>query len=69
MVKFDGSRRGVTVTTTKGVVTTSILRIPDVEVKDSGVYICSPTGMKEAMVTVTVLHGKQIQNGVRIFNV
>ena len=58
MVSFDGSRQGVSVTTEKGNVTTSILRIPDVDLKDSGVYICSPEGMKEAAVTVTVLHGE-----------
>ena len=57
MVTFDGSRQGVSVSLEKGNVTTSILRIPVVEVKDSGVYVCSPEGMKEATVTVTVLHG------------
>ncbi|KAK8745102.1 hypothetical protein OTU49_000459, partial [Cherax quadricarinatus] len=55
MVSFDGSRRGVTITTDKGPVTTSNLVIPDVTTQDSGVYICAPQGMKEASVRVSVL--------------
>lgn len=58
MVTFDGSREGVSVTTIKGPVTTSLLWIQDVKLQDSGVYICSPEGMKEASVTLTVLHGQ-----------
>ncbi|KAA0199724.1 hypothetical protein HAZT_HAZT002893 [Hyalella azteca] len=58
VVTFDGSRQGVSVSTTKGATTTSILRIEDVRLQDSGVYICSPEGMREASVTLTVLHGE-----------
>lgn len=58
MVTFDGSKEGVSVSTNMGKVTTSILRIPDVHLDDSGLYICSPEGMKEASVRVTVLHGE-----------
>ncbi|XP_069176019.1 neural cell adhesion molecule 2-like [Procambarus clarkii] len=58
MVSFDGSRRGVTITTDKGLVTTSILVIPDVTAHDSGIYICAPQGMKEASVRVSVLNGE-----------
>lgn len=57
MVSFDGSRQGVSITTDKGPVTTSILLIQDVTANDSGVYICAPEGMKEASVRVTVLNG------------
>lgn len=58
MVSFDGSRQGVSITTDKGPVTTSILLIQDVTANDSGVYICAPEGMKEASVRVTVLNGE-----------
>ncbi|MPC91883.1 hypothetical protein E2C01_086945 [Portunus trituberculatus] len=58
MVSFDGSRQGVSITTDKGSVTTSILLIQDVTTKDSGLYICAPQGMKEASVRVRVLNGE-----------
>ncbi|KAF2353091.1 Immunoglobulin I-set [Trinorchestia longiramus] len=58
VVTFDGSREGVQVRTTKGTTTTSVLSIADVRLQDSGVYICSPEGMREASVTLTVLHGE-----------
>ncbi|XP_066957806.1 opioid-binding protein/cell adhesion molecule homolog isoform X2 [Macrobrachium rosenbergii] len=58
MVSYDGSRQGVTITTDKGSVTTSILFIPDVTAHDSGIYVCAPQGMREASVRVRVLNGE-----------
>ncbi|KAK7074514.1 hypothetical protein SK128_010652 [Halocaridina rubra] len=58
MVSFDGSRQGVTINVEKGPITTSNLFIPDVTEKDSGIYVCSPQGMKEAAVRVRVLNGE-----------
>ncbi|XP_076054307.1 hemicentin-2-like [Oratosquilla oratoria] len=58
MVTYDGARSDVHVRTDKGDVTTSTLVIKNVDDKDSGLYTCAPTGMKEASTTVTVLNGE-----------
>ncbi|CAL4096184.1 unnamed protein product [Meganyctiphanes norvegica] len=59
LVSYDRTKGGVTVSTEKGLVTTSRLLVQYAETRHSGVYTCSPSNSKPKSVNVHVLAGEK----------